>query len=54
MHQLQALDEIVDFIAFQSPERVLAFKASSATKQRVYDLINKQKNYYNFVLQVHH
>lgn len=45
MHQLQALDEIVDFIALQSPERVLAFKASSATKQRVYDLIDKQKNY---------
>ncbi|MEM9887409.1 MAG: hypothetical protein AAF849_16055 [Bacteroidota bacterium] len=43
MRQMQALDEIVDFIAVQSPEQVLAFKASTATKTRVYDLIDKQK-----------
>lgn len=42
MLQMQALDEIVDFIAFQSPEKVLAFKASQATKDRVYNLLDKK------------
>lgn len=44
MMQLQVFDEIVDFIVVQSPEKVLAFKASATTKKRVYDLIEKQKN----------
>lgn len=43
MVQLRALDEIVDFIANQGPEKVLAFKASEDTKTRVYDLIEKEK-----------
>lgn len=29
-----AIDEIVDFIAKQNPNQVLAFKASKATKNR--------------------
>jgi hypothetical protein len=38
-----AVDEIVNFIAGENPERVLAFKASDATKKRVFDLIEKSK-----------
>ncbi len=38
-----AIDEIVDFIAKQNPNQVLAFKASKATKNRVFKLINKSK-----------
>jgi len=33
----------VDFIAKQSPDAVLAFKASKDTKDRVYDLVFKEK-----------
>jgi hypothetical protein len=43
MVKLRALDEIVDFIANQGPEKVLDFKASEDTKTRVYDLIEKEK-----------
>lgn len=43
MIELSALDEIVEFIAAQSPDKVIAFKASDATKSRVYDLVFKEK-----------
>ena len=43
MIKTRALDEIVDFIAKQSPDAVLAFKASKDTKDRVYDLVFKEK-----------
>lgn len=38
-----ALDEIVNFIASENPSRVLAFKASEATRKRVFSLIEKSK-----------
>jgi ATP-dependent RNA circularization protein (DNA/RNA ligase family) len=38
-----AFDEIVDFIASENPKRVLSFKASDATRKRVFDLIEKSK-----------
>lgn len=44
MIKTSALDEIVDFIAKQSPDAVLAFNASKNTKDRVYDLVFKEKN----------
>jgi len=43
MIKTRAVDEIVDFIAKQSPDAVLAFKASKDTKDRVYDLVFKEK-----------
>jgi len=43
MIKTRALDEIVDFIAKQSPDAVLTFKASKGTKDRVYDLVFKEK-----------
>jgi len=43
MKELQAINEIVNFIALQSPEKVLVFKASETTKTRVYDLVYKEK-----------
>jgi len=43
MKELQAINEIVNFIALQSPEKVLVFKASESTKTRVYDLVHKEK-----------
>lgn len=38
-----AVDEIVNFIASENPTRVLDFKASEATKKRVFDLIERSK-----------
>ena len=38
------MEEIVNFIANQNPTQVLEFKASSATKKRVFKLINKSKS----------
>ncbi len=38
-----AFDEIVNFIASENPKRVLDFKASEATRQRVFSLIEKSK-----------
>ena len=43
MQKTQALDEIVEFIAKEIPEKILTFKASEKTKDRVYDLLFKQK-----------
>jgi hypothetical protein len=38
-----AYDEIVDFIATSNPVAVAAFEASQATKDRVADLIHREK-----------
>ena len=38
-----AYDEIVDFIAATNPAAVAAFEASQATKDRVAELIHKEK-----------
>ncbi len=38
-----ATTEIVDFIASANPNRILEFKASEQTKQRVFQLIDKSK-----------
>jgi len=40
---LKAYDEIVDFIAMASPAAVLGFKPSQTTKDRVANLINREK-----------
>ena len=41
----RAHDEIIDFIAGGcTPEEVIAFQASDATKARVEDLIDKEKS----------
>ncbi|MEM0991583.1 MAG: hypothetical protein AAF847_18785 [Bacteroidota bacterium] len=39
-----ATTEIVNFIAEENPDRVLAFKASPSTKKRVFELIERSKN----------
>lgn len=44
MQKTQALDEIVEFIAKEIPEKVLSFKAPEKTKTRVFDLLFKQRN----------
>lgn len=38
-----AVDEIINFIAGENPARVLDFKASEATRKRVFDLIDRSK-----------
>lgn len=38
-----AVDEIIEFIAGENPKRVLEFKASEATRSRVFSLIEKSK-----------
>jgi hypothetical protein len=37
------LDEIADFLATASPEKVMAFKLSDSTQQRIRELIKKEK-----------
>ena len=37
-------DEMVDFIASMSPQKVIAFKPSTTTQQRLEDLLYKEKN----------
>jgi hypothetical protein len=44
MQTLRAYEEVVDFIASTNPGKVLAFRPSEETKQRVSDLIDKEKN----------
>jgi hypothetical protein len=39
----QAYREIVDFIALSNPAKVLAFKPSEEARQRVSDLIEREK-----------
>ncbi|MGH8067622.1 MAG: hypothetical protein ACRERE_20810 [Candidatus Entotheonellia bacterium] len=38
MSALKAYDEVIDFIAATNPDRVLAFRPSGTTTQRVSDL----------------
>ncbi len=40
---INAYDEIVDFIAAASPAAVIDFEPSQATKDRVADLIHREK-----------
>jgi len=39
----KAYEEVIDFIADTNPAKVLAFRPSEATKQRVSDLIYREK-----------
>jgi hypothetical protein len=44
MRQLRAYEEVVDFIAAGStPGKVIAFRPSEATQERVADLVNREK-----------
>jgi hypothetical protein len=43
MSALKAYDEVIDFIAAANPDKVLAFRPSEATMQRVSDLIYREK-----------
>ena len=43
MSALKAYDEVIDFIAATNPSKVLAFHPSEATRQRVADLIDREK-----------
>ena len=40
----KASEEVADFIAMTNPAKVLAFRPSAETKQRVSDLIEREKN----------
>jgi hypothetical protein len=40
----RASEEVADFIATINPARVLAFRPSEETRQRVSDLIEREKN----------
>jgi hypothetical protein len=39
----KAYDEVIDFIASESPSKVVAFRPSSAAKARVAELISREK-----------
>jgi len=43
MNALKTYDEVIDFIAATNPDKVLAFRPSEATAQRVSDLIYREK-----------
>ncbi len=43
MSAVRAYDEVIDFIAAANPGKVIAFRPSEATKQRVSDLIYRKK-----------
>jgi hypothetical protein len=43
MSALKAYDEVIDFIAATNPDKVLAFRPSEATMQRVSELIDREK-----------
>ena len=43
MSTLKVYDEVIDFIAATNPSKVLAFRPSEATRQRVTDLIDREK-----------
>jgi hypothetical protein len=43
MSAIRAYDEVVDFIATESPSRVIAFRPSDATRARVADLVAREK-----------
>jgi predicted Rdx family selenoprotein len=39
-----AYQEIIDFIASENPKQVIGFTPSQVAKQRVFDLIEKEKS----------
>jgi hypothetical protein len=44
MRQLRAYEEVIDFIAAgSSPAKVVAFRPSEATRERVADLLRREK-----------
>lgn len=43
MSAQKVYEEVIDFIATTNPNKVLAFRPSEATKQRVSDLIYREK-----------
>ena len=43
LQNYKAYQEVVDFIALSSPAKVIAFKPSDEAKQRVSDLISREK-----------
>jgi hypothetical protein len=43
MRVTKAYEEVVDFIAAESPAKVVAFRPSEAAKRRVFDLVRKEK-----------
>lgn len=43
MNALRAYDEVIDFIAEANPGKVLSFRPSETTKERVSDLIFREK-----------
>ena len=43
MSALKVYDEVIDFIAAINPDKVLAFRPSEATTQRVSELICREK-----------
>lgn len=43
MQALKAYEEVAEFIASVNPAKVLAFRPSEETKQRVSDLIEREK-----------
>ena len=44
MSATRAYEEVADFIASMKPEDVIAFRPSESTRQRVWDLIDREKN----------
>ncbi len=44
LQNYKAYQEVVDFIASSNPAKVLVFKPSDEAKQRVSDLIEREKN----------
>ena len=44
LQNYKAYQEVVDFIATSNPAKVLAFKPSDEAKQRVSELIEREKN----------
>lgn len=44
MQALKAFEEVAEFIASVNPAKVLAFRPSEETKQRVSDLIEREKS----------
>ncbi len=44
MKALKAYEEVAEFIASANPSKVLAFRPSEESKQRVSELIKREKN----------
>jgi len=40
---MKAYEEVVEFIAMRGPQEVIEFKPSEAARQRVWDLIEREK-----------